>query len=272
MKLYRYVKLNEAYNKNNSKFIESGYENEGRNLVNLGFMSPSYDYLSSSSQGKIVKYFFPSGVDALSFAINEYQFDDKFSKLHFEYALLEIDLPDDVILPYLRTNFSNNAHYGEFHLPYDLLYKYLNKENDSNVQEILNGLKIGNTAIVRESLENLKTKVLNPNLNTFNADEIYPYLCFPIDEEYKIMMLSPALGINSWYNLCQKYLYDLTKKREFYNHKINSLIRNNGYNNDYLFFDAPIPKEEFQEFIKPYLEEENQSLKKVLTKEHFNFR
>ena len=218
MKLYRYVKLNEVGN----SLFWNGYENEGYNLIYEGYMSPSYRYLDLALSQK-------------KFLANSFKRDKSKYNLLYEYVILEIDLPDELVKNYLGWGYYNEINRLEARIPYQVLYQNLNGQENEVFKE---ALRIYNSSFhriifpwhkdLRSFLKN-NSFTINSNLKCYQANLLYPYLCFPIIKEYGI--LNP-FQVNQNYNwpLMMKEkikpLIDTRKKIEDIN-KIESLEENN---------------------------------------------
>lgn len=236
MKLYRYVKLNEI----NHTLFSHGYENEGLNLIKNGLMAPSYRYLDlvhTSSfdtlannfpkENEMTKYFFLSLQDTIDWAYKCYRRDlDTFNTL-YEYAILEVDIKEELIKFFIGCGYYDNKIKTEARIPYNLLFNSLNQE-ENNI--FTKALEIYNLSyqrfifpwnkIIRQFIKENKSQ--NKDIYQKGANKLYPYLCFPINTSYQI--LYPNHDYN-WLNKINEY-----SKEKLNNEEMKLVLIKNGYN------------------------------------------
>ncbi len=274
MKIYRFVKYN--YNKERQNDLKLlGIENEGINLYKLGYISPSqrYRYINGSKfhilpntflEKEMTKYFFLSLSDTINF-LNETRYMDLAKGLHFRYAILELDIGEDVIKKYLGVGFyGNNLEISriEVCLSYQVLYDITNENKSKILEDCLN---IYNSsyykAINYKDISNLNIakEEYNKYLIIEGMNELYPYLCFKL-KEYKL--LNPQ-DINWSFKV-----KDQLKDSKYYEN-INNII---GRKNHSIRFNSNFSQNELLEYTFQIIGEENLSLKKTLKKEGFLFR
>lgn len=286
MKLYRFVKYNYLHTLIQD-LKNTGIENEGYNLVFEDYLSPSqrYTYINGSKsktlpntfacfkgEDQMTKYFFLSLSDTLNF-LNEQRYLDLEKGLKFYYAILEIDLPEDIVKNYLGVGFYGHylsVNQVECSIPYQLLYESLVSNPDYFTKDCINLYNKSYKKYIYEeeinNLLNLSYLPLNPNLMLKGTNRLYPYLSFKMDSFHSLLNPSDINWITKATNLSLDV--KLNQRDDNYNTTINDII-GRLYNN--LRFNPDFSKEELWEYATPIIEEENQELKRVLKNNKMHF-
>ncbi len=281
MELYRLMRIDLANRPENKEALLSGRENEARNLVFNQLMCPSNYYLNAfdfndrgpNSFGKdteMTKYFFVNLYDALKYAehfIKQYHFN---FKLNYGVVILQIELPEELVKPYLGWGkyFSNTV--LECRLPYQLLYENLGLNNpyfqptldffNQHYQEYETvWLALQNTPEYQHFLETLPTLEKEP-ICSLGKIGLYPYLCFSLKEATVLRLdeISPIYFDTAEIigNLIWSHFANPMFKME---EKIVTSLQEKGD------FEQIIP------IALPFYEKETKKLKKVLKHQGFVF-
>lgn len=270
MKIYRYVKLNEV----NGSFFSRGYELEGLNLIRYHYMAPSYRSLDSIAckkgtlantfgpEQELTKYFFLSLLDTISWTCTCLNHDVKNHHLLYEYAILEIDLPDEVIKSFLGLGFYDNYSSLETRIPYTILYKYLNENNNEVTKKAIELFNLHMGKIIfpwnKEIRNFIKENKGNKDIINNKARKLYSYLCFPITKEYGLLDPCQEKDNYDW----PLQAYDSLKHMNALRQEINYYEQiNNCPNQDNLFSHA-----------YPLISEENNQAKLILAKNNYKFQ
>lgn len=207
MKLYRFMKLDLNNLKENEKYLYEGRENEGRNLIMNHLISPSNCYLNPfdfndkgpntfGREKEMTKYFFANLYDCLKYA-------EHYIKLYFfkygvkyEPIIIELDLPDYLVLPYIGIGSYFSQKVVEFRIPYQVLVNAYN----ANIYPLQDALDFFNKRMgeyetiwlqIKETEEYQNFIKSLPGVNflisEYNKIGLYPYLCFPFPNEGEIL-------------------------------------------------------------------------------------
>lgn len=250
MKLYR--ALNYQTNNYIGYFARlDGKFNEASNVLNANAFSPSFGYLKNSINNssnyhsfllekKLYKFFYASLLDALLWAKDYNQ----------EIFIIEINLPLESLEKCFGVGYYTNYCRLELCLPYKYLYELTKKNNNPNFLKCLNILENGQKINIENF--NLDSSSLIPNLATFNANQLYPYLCFESNEPIKVLNFPK-----------ERKIFKVIKQKEL-ERPLEYLkgIAKKGYPN------IPYIKEEGLNYIK----EENAEIKRVLQKDGYIFK
>ena len=260
MKLYRALdysknELGEFWRRQN--FREGKY-NEIWNLIEARSFSPSSQYLiypqayksachSFLIEKELVKFFYPSLLDALKYSFNFYP----------RVIILEIDLPLDKIKNYLGLGFYTNENRMEICLPYRNLYQLTRLVESPNLEKTLTFLE-NNLNFFAEDInlwsQSLDNEPTISNLLINGSSQFYPYLCYKSGVSFDILNAK-------------------AKNKKMLKMMVNSINENRP--KDYFINVAStfIPNKDFfiQEGI-PYLEKENDIIKKILIKNNEFFK
>lgn len=241
MKVYRYVKLNEKI----FQHFYNGMENEGRNLINHGLMSPSLSYLNFPYvhskalantfplEKQMTKYFFLSLSDALAWAKSCFHHDKTKQNFIYEYAILELDLPLELLNNYLGLGFYKDSVKVEARLPYEDLYNNLNNTPNDSFNK---ALYLYNKSYQKpffyfdreyhSFFKNNSSK--NFDLVHYRSNKLYPFLCFPIITDYRI--LNPYIDSN-WLDRISPMLNDIITNRPFSKTTLEEFNQNSNFTN-----------------------------------------
>lgn len=285
MKVYRLV--NQSMNNDTQMVL--GHENESRNLLNYGLISPSFQFVASfpnfvqdypNTFGKdlgINKYFFGSLVDAIVYAkycykLNYYHFRDKNL-----YAVMEIDIDDEILKKYVGMGFYNYTDmYLEFRLPYLTLYEQIGKKDleyfaaliDFYDQNMFNE----NMNLLPEYQEFLK--LLNEesrNIYQYKRLSIYPLFCF-LPKQINLLWANDDPGNTK--ELLNEYLKvgkKIKRKREKEFNYSNYVGKLANFDVSTQSFNHDFSREELFSYATPILEEENMVLKRTLENYKYHF-
>ena len=197
------MRIDLANRPENKEALLSGRENEARNLVFNQLMCPSNYYLNAfdfndrgpnsfDKDTEMTKYFFVNLYDALRYAehfIKQYHFN---FGLNYGIVVLEIDLPEEVVKPYLGWGRYFYSTILECRLPYQLLYENLGLNNpylqptldffNQHYQEYETvWLTLQDKPEYQNFLANLPT-LDKEALYSLGKIALYPYLCFSLKE------------------------------------------------------------------------------------------
>ncbi len=256
--MYLYRAMNLEY-KNNPCY-ENGQLNEGQNLWYQQILSPSYAYVrpvfydngsnSFPFEKNLAKFFYPSLLEALAW-ISENRYQEE--NLEGNYVILEINLPEEVIHNYL--GIGNYAFITgnrlEYRIPYEILYQFLAMDYHESVRQVINLINQNNNQKLNINTY-LKRITIPSNLYTLGTNELYPYLCFKINNLAQIYLVK-----GKYFNDLEDYISKMAWQRT------------NNYK--YLINDINIKKINYDVLNNltmvafPFLEKENQDLKRVLT-------
>lgn len=283
MKVYRALPYIDTTKLIKSRYNGEGENFEGSNLLNFGLCSPSFEYLDNTKNPNanlntftvngLAKYFYVSIFDCLNWA---YNIINRFSYLGIDmnFLIWEVDLPDHLVKKYLGTGKYSSIRRIEAKIPYDELYGYLASNIDINLLDKIKGFfnkyYSWQSATLPDLVDLLK---ILPNIGINNPDivmtsenklykKVYSNLCFLIYMPYKIMYDSDTRWAYDAYNLALASGFNkdhLKRARQIYADYENWPNLNRGDFNDYLVKQMP------------FYEEENEGLKKVLTKSGLNF-
>ncbi len=280
MKVYRFIKWPDSSTKREEAQAK-GIVNEGLNILNLGYMSPSnrYNYLNgcksitlpntfAAFQGEMcmTKYFFTSLSDTLSFLLEQKKLDG-LRGYKFKYGIYAIDLPLDVVKQYIGAGFygSNfSRSHIEVCLPYENLYNYLN--NDEYNYAFFYALNLYNKSYHKYiKQDDIMTLMLDPSypdkLSINGTNELYPYLCFKIENDYEIIKFLEHNSVNKAHNIALK-LKEETRKNNYEN-TINTILERKP---ESLHFNPNYSQEDLFNYTMPIINEENEQLKLILSK------
>lgn len=284
MKLYRFVKLDLNNLKENQRYFYEGRENEGRNLVNYRLLSPSNGYLNHfdfndkgpntfGREKEMTKYFFANLYDCLKYAehyIKLYYF--KYG-VKYEPVIMEIDLPEKIVLPYIGMGNYFGQYVVEFRIPYQLLASVFN-HNIYPLQDALAffnehmgeyetvWLQIMRTEEYQAFLESLPKA--NFAVSMESKVTIYPYLCFPFPADGEILRASTSC--NNYYNWIEgvgNYIWDHFYQTYSSNHKQITKFYANGLITDYGKLGA---------YTETVVAKENRKLKRILKHGGYKFQ
>ena len=250
MKLYRALDYNNKvwfYDE-----LKNGKYNETINLLGEKVFSPSYEYIRENKrynghshtfliEEEIVKFFYPSLIDALSWAYYS----------NGQIIIMEIDLPYDNIKNYFGLGFYDVNKF-EVCLPYHYFHE-LTGDNDLNFEKALSLME--KRELTKEEitffLSNLDKKEKINNLATFGANALYPYLCYKSKINFSILKTKH----NIFFKELIKEIRD-SRKKEY----INNVDKVKVINQEFLINEAP-----------SIIEEENAEVKKVLARKNYKF-
>ncbi len=246
-----------------------GSLNEKYNLIQLGLISPSNNYLRKDpifqdgintfgENMPMSKYFFPSLADTLYTA---------YPNKEREITLMELDIPNSLLLKNIGLGYYESLQV-EYCIPYQEMYQFLAQDfNDYTLPSLAfyndNMYKKKNLSHLKEyqELEKLLAKVKDISyIYQENRLSIYPLFCFtPKNINYYVIPKENS-----------KYFKEIAKKikavREDRYCFEAELKRITQAREDLFFFDHDFSKDELFRFTHSIIEEENKELRKILFK------
>lgn len=279
MKLYRFVEK-----PSDEFFLKKGWGNEYINMVRYAKFSPSfYDSMPFSTPRKkpntfevyteLSKYFYMSLAETILYA-NQCKEKKLRRGIYSEYLIMEIDIPDDIILLYIGVGFYNYCdNYVECRIPYKTIYQlFAIPENFTDEAIAFYNANINND--YKEDLDEYKRiehkyreiliKMNGTNMTQYSSFSLYPLLCFKLKTtintlrfdgiEDSIERLNDYSKISSEIWLNREETYQYSKVLE----KIIGTIEGTDK------FNPRFSQQELYSFVAPILSDENEKLKLLI--------
>lgn len=258
MKVYRFLKWS-------SSQLEESF-NEVNNYKHLGLISPSYEYLCRYShiyndgrntfgdETQMVKYFFLSLADTLQLACQEK------SGTNF---ILEYDIPEETLRNTIGIGFYGNLRV-EFAVPYKELFEQTAVETPFYTSSAINfynaHLYEDNIATydLYKNLESYLPCVPFAGIHCDNRLSIYPLFCFEPKNACSIEFNPQNLEL---YKTLYREIKNEREKIHNYQNKLSSIAL---ADKELEFYNPNFPKNKLFDFNYPIIEEENQTLKRIL--------
>ncbi len=264
MKIYRFVR---------TKMIQDkvGQSNEYANLNAFNAISPSYPFLRKKPRfvmnfnntfggmDQMCKYFFASIFDLLNFIKDQaYALSEEAN--HFQYIIMEIEIPDEVLQKYIGLGFySKELSKVEFRIPYQDLYKFTSLEDLDYFQRLLD---FYNQNLYQEFLDYTRSykkfaSIPRPKeYYGFQRLDIYSLFCF------KARLQRAHLELDNIDTARIEQLGEIAAfyRGPYYGKKINEIVgREYG-----TMYDPSYEKDKLFNYTSKILEEENEEMKRVL--------
>ncbi len=264
MKVYRFCNWsNNPYN---------GSLNEKYNLIHLGLISPSNNYLRTTNVFQdgintfqedmpMCKFFFSSLADAIVTAAS------LVTNHHGEITLMEVDFPNSLLNQSIGLGYYGNIQV-EFCIPYLEMYNVMKKEaNDYTIP----ALEFYNANMYRyidlsrleqyQELEKLLPKVANyQQIWQDYRLSIYPLFCF-IPKEINLTIIFKEN--RSYYGKIAKELQRIREDKYHFGQELKLITK---ASDDLFEFDHDFSKNELFHFTRFIIDEENKILRKTLFK------
>lgn len=277
MKIYRFTREECA----RAKLPQTTcYGNEKRNMDTFDLISPSYPFLkkrpsleisalnSFGCYWEMSKFFFLSIGDIFSFLTKVIK-DNEEAGLHFCYTIYEIEIPDEVIRPFIGVGF-----YGctdtkvEARISYQTLYHNCSKEDLPYMDDLLqfyNGnLWTGNIQYKKEYKAFLEQFPLKDGVYFAQRLPLYALFCFTPKEleKYSFSMESEKMDekIKDWAHIVEEIS---SYYRVDYMDEINHIV---GRDTDLKYYNLNFDRNVLFDYATPILKQENEAMKRLLQK------